>query len=374
MSRASCSGMAERASLQDAHLTPPGEGEPGIDLRTADFDYPLDERLIAQRPLPARDSSRMLLVRRLGATLEDRTFRDLISLFSPGDVLVLNDTRVFPARLLGHKPTGAAAEVLLIEAIDPAGLRWRALVRPGGKLKPGRIVRAGEELEVAIEDCGAGGERIVRLITPLPATEALTRYGHVPLPPYIRRADDESDRVRYQTVYARESGSVAAPTAGLHFSESLLAAIERHGVEITSVTLHVGPGSFRPVDASDPAEHHLDGEWYRVAVSTAGTINRVRERGGRVWAVGTTTVRALETVAADDGVIEPGEGTTDLFIRPGFRFRAVDCLITNFHLPRSTLLMLVAAFAGYELTMHAYRHAQQQGYRFYSYGDAMAVI
>jgi S-adenosylmethionine:tRNA ribosyltransferase-isomerase len=366
--------MAERASLKGAQLTPPGEREPGVGLRTDDFDYPLKQRLIAQRPLSERDASRMLLVRRADATFEDRACQVLMSLLSPGDVLVLNDTRVFPARLLGQKPTGAAVEVLLIEPIDPAQLRWRALVRPGGKLKPGRIVKVGEQLEVAIEDSAPGGERIVRLMTPLPAAEALARYGRVPLPPYIRREDDESDRARYQTVYARESGSVAAPTAGLHFSESLLAAIRAHGVDIATVTLHVGPGTFRPVEVSDPAEHRLDAEWYRVAASAAETVNRARERGGSVWAVGTTTVRVLETVAADNGVIESGEGTTDLFIRPGFRFRAVDRLITNFHLPRSTLLMLVAAFAGHELTMRAYRHAQQQGYRFYSYGDAMAVI
>lgn len=366
--------MAERASLRDTHQTPPGRRELGVGLLTEDFDYRLDERLIAQRPLSERDASRMLLVQRADSTLQDRAFQGLTSLLSPGDVLVLNDSRVFPARLLGQKPTGAAVEVLLVEPIDPAGLRWRALVRPGGKLRPGRIVKVGEELDVAIEESVPGGERIVRLMTPLPAAEALTRYGRVPLPPYIRREDDESDRARYQTVYARESGSIAAPTAGLHFSDSLLAAIKGRGVHVVTVTLHVGPGTFRPVEVSDPAEHRLDAEWYRVAASAAETINRARERGGAVWAVGTTTVRVLETVAADDGVIEPGGGTTDLFIRPDFRFRAVDRLITNFHLPRSTLLMLVAAFAGYELTMRAYRHAQQQGYRFYSYGDAMAVI
>jgi S-adenosylmethionine:tRNA ribosyltransferase-isomerase len=354
--------MAEREAVDVAASTPPAGGGP-TSLCTRDFEYPLDERLIAQRPLSERDASRLLLVRRDGS-LVDRTFRDLASLISPGDVLVLNDTRVFPARLIGQKPSGAAAEVLLIERLDVAGTRWRALVRPGAKLKPGRVVEVAPDLKVVIEETVEGGARLVRLESVLPPDQAIARYGHVPLPPYIRRPDDEADRRSYQTVYAREPGSVAAPTAGLHFSDDLLSAIRARGATITAVTLHVGPGTFRPVEVENPGRHHLDAEWYRVTPQTAETINRERARGGAIWAVGTTTVRTLETAADDDGRLAPGAGTTDLFIRPGYRFRAVDRLVTNFHLPRSTLLMLVAGFAGYDRIMAAYRHAAEAGYRF----------
>ncbi|MGD2215461.1 MAG: tRNA preQ1(34) S-adenosylmethionine ribosyltransferase-isomerase QueA [Gemmatimonadales bacterium] len=364
--------MVERTSVDNsASLAPASAG--GESLRTRDFDYPLDERLIAQRPLPDRDASRLLHVRRQEKNFVDRTFRDLASLISPGDVLVLNDTRVFPARLIGQKPSGAGAEVLLIERLDAAGSRWRALVRPGAKLKPGRVVEVAPDLKVVIEETVEGGMRLVRLDSGLAPDQAIARYGHVPLPPYIRRPDDEADRSRYQTVYARQRGSVAAPTAGLHFSDSLLAAIEARGVEIATVTLHVGPGTFRPVEVEDPGRHQLDAEWYRVTPQAAETINRARARGGAIWAVGTTTVRTLETAVGADGRLAPGAGTTDLFVRPGYRFRSVDRLVTNFHLPRSTLLMLVAGFAGLDLTMAAYRHAAEAGYRFYSYGDAMAV-
>ena len=343
-------------------------------LSTADFDYPLDETLIAQHPLPRRDSSRMLVVHRSSGSLEDRTFAELPQLVESGDVLVLNDTRVFPARLLGQKPSGAAAEVLLLERVDPEGRTWRALVRPGGKLKPGRFVRVADDLGVVIERSLAGGARLVRLVTSLEPDEAVARHGHVPLPPYIRRADDDVDRERYQTVYARETGSVAAPTAGLHFSRALMRSIEGRGARLARLTLHVGPGTFRPVDVENPADHRLDSEWYRVTAEAAETINGARVAGGSIWAVGTTSVRTLEAVAGSKGRVRAAEGRTDLFIRPGHRFAAVDRLITNFHLPCSTLLMLVAAFAGYELTMAAYRHAVEERYRFYSYGDSMVVL
>lgn len=360
--------MAERASLDE-----PATGDP-VRLTTNDFDYAFDEKLIAQRPLPHREASRMLVVRRSGPSLEDLRFTDLPDLVEPGDVLVLNDTRVFPARLRGRKPTGAVAEILLLEPLSPDRARWRAMVRPGGKLKPGRIVEVAEDLKVGIEASLEGGARAVRLISELPPDEVIERHGHVPLPPYIQREDDERDRERYQTVYANTPGSVAAPTAGLHFSESLIDTLRRAGVAIARVTLHVGPGTFRPVEANDPSTHRMDPEWYRVTPEAARTINRARAGGGAVWAVGTTAVRTLETACDADGRIEPREGKTDLFIRPGYRFRAVDRLITNFHLPRSTLLMLVAAIAGYDLTMTAYRHAIDRGYRFYSYGDSMVVM
>lgn len=364
--------MTEHVSVEDPGIDPRTGGPHR--LTTADFDYPLDETLIAQRPLPRRDASRMLLVRRSTGSLEDRTFAELPDLIETGDVLALNDTRVFPARLLGWKPTGASAEILLLERVDREGRTWRALVRPGGKLKPGRVVRVADDLEIVIERSLEGGARLVRLITPQEPDEAIARHGHVPLPPYIRRPDDAVDRERYQTVYARETGSVAAPTAGLHFSDPLVRAIEGRGARLARLTLHVGPGTFRPVEVEDPADHQLEPEWYRVTPEAADTINGARLAGGSVWSVGTTSVRTLETVVAPDGRVRAGEGRTDLFIRPGHRFAAVDRLITNFHLPRSTLLMLVAAFAGYELTMAAYRHALEERYRFYSYGDSMVVL
>lgn len=343
-------------------------------LRTSDFDYPLDENLIAQRPLDDRDAARLLVVRRDEDRTEHLGVRDLIHLIPPGDILVLNETRVFPARLLGVKPTGAEVEVLLVRPLDPERRRWYALVRPGGKLKPGRVVEVADELRVVIEDSAEAGGRIVRLDTSLPIDEAIDRYGHTPLPPYIRRDDDAADRERYQTVYAREQGSVAAPTAGLHFSRELLDGLERRGVLIARVTLHVGPGTFRPVAAEDPSDHELDAERYRVSPEAADAINRVRQGGGSIWAVGTTVVRVLETLTDADRRTQPGQGWTDLFILPGHRFRAVDHLLTNFHLPRSTLLMLVAAFAGRRRTLRAYEQAMEAGYRFYSYGDAMLVI
>lgn len=366
--------MAEPAAIDGAAA--PGRAGPQTPeaARTQDFDYLLDERLIAQRPHPQRDRSRLLVIRRADGSLEDRVFSDLVELIRPGDVLVLNETRVFPARLVGRKPTGAAAEVLLIHPLDPRAERWRALVRPGGKLKPGRIVRIADELDVEIEDSTEEGGRVVRLRTPLPVPEALERFGHMPLPPYIRRRDDESDRQRYQTVFAREAGSVAAPTAGLHFTDPLLRSIERRGVRIARVTLHIGPATFRPVEVGDPARHRMDAEPYEIPRDAADAINETRARGGAVWAVGTTTARALESAADAEGVVRSEKAMTELFIRPGYRFRIIDRLITNFHLPRSTLLMLVAAFAGYELTMSAYRHAMERRYRFYSYGDATVII
>jgi S-adenosylmethionine:tRNA ribosyltransferase-isomerase len=334
--------------------------------------------------------------------MEHLRFKDVVGLFSPGDVLVVNESRVLPARLLGKKPTGAPSEVLLIrpfaEGARPAGgparvaeasanlpnqrhpttpgdaKVWEALVRPGGKLKPGRRVVVSDELAVEIVDSLEGGGRIVRLETPLTTTDALQRYGHVPLPPYLEREDEALDRERYQTVYARTPGSIAAPTAGLHFTPEVLAALEARGVARVALELQVGVGTFRPVDVEDPTHHELHAEPYLLSEVAAAAINDARRRGGRVWAVGTTVVRTLETLAREDGTVVAGSGQTALFIRPPYRFRVVDRLITNFHLPRSTLLMLVASFAGYERTMAAYEEAIRAGYRFYSYGDAMAVL
>ncbi|HET7275437.1 MAG TPA: tRNA preQ1(34) S-adenosylmethionine ribosyltransferase-isomerase QueA, partial [Longimicrobiaceae bacterium] len=338
---------------------------------TADFDFDLPDDRVAQYPAERRGESRLLVVDRASGELTHRAFADLVDMIPPGDVLVLNETRVFPARLTGRKPTGGAAEVLLLHPLAEDPGLWSALVRPGGKLRAGHRVQISDELVVEIVDVLPGGERAVRLITDLPTEVALDRYGSVPLPPYVRRAPTAADRERYQTVYARERGSVAAPTAGLHFTPDHLARIERRGVRIARVVLHVGVGTFRPVEVDDPDLHDMHSEWYHISPEAADILNDTRAAGGAVWAVGTTCVRTIEAAAAADGTVEAGERWTNIFIRPTYEFKAVDHLITNFHLPRSTLLMLVAAFAGYDLTMLAYKEAVAEGYRFYSYGDAM---
>ncbi|MEX1256824.1 MAG: tRNA preQ1(34) S-adenosylmethionine ribosyltransferase-isomerase QueA [Gemmatimonadota bacterium] len=359
--------------------------------RTDAFNYALPEGRIARYPAERRDASRLLVVPR-GPTgdgegrlevppappeLAHLHFFDLPSLLARGDLLVLNESRVLPVRLIGIKPTGARCEVLLLRPVAPGkvenALRWEALVRPGAKLKPGRRLVVSGELTVVIEEGLPDGGRIVRLETAGRPDEVLEKLGRIPLPPYLEREDEPLDRERYQTVYAREPGSVAAPTAGLHFTPELLEAIEAGGVGIARVTLHVGPGTFRPVESENSGEHRLHRESWRLPPETARAITETRARGGRIWAVGTTVVRTLEGAADPDGTIRAGSGETELFIRPGHRFRIVDALITNFHLPRSTLLMLVAAFAGYRTTMLAYEAAIGTGYRFYSYGDAMVV-
>jgi S-adenosylmethionine:tRNA ribosyltransferase-isomerase len=340
---------------------------------TSAFDYELPVDRIARFPHQQRDESRLLALHRESGALAHRTFRDLLELIPAGDALVLNETRVFPARLLGRRQGGGAAEVLLLRPTAASPDLWEAMVRPGAKLKPGRVVEVADELRVEIVDSTPDGTRIVRLQTPLAIDEALDRYGRIPLPPYMDRDPAPEDAERYQTVFARERGSVAAPTAGLHFTPALLEALEAKGVRLARVVLHVGVGTFRPVEAEDPAEHRMHHERYQVSPEAAAALNEVRAAGGKLWAVGTTVTRTLESVADEDGLIHPGEGWTDLFIRPPYHFRAVDRLITNFHLPRSTLLMLVAARAGYEPAMRAYREAIEAGYRFYSYGDAMVV-
>ena len=345
------------------------------DSDTEAYAYDLPELLIASHPLPRRDASRLLVVRRGGdrPAWEDRSFADLLDYLAPGDALVLNDSSVFPARLLGSKPTGAAAEILLLRPLDPEAHRWEALVRPGQKLKPGRVVEVADDLSVRIEASREGGREVWLEVAGDPWA-AIERYGRVPLPPYIRRESTEADRERYQTVYATRRGSVAAPTAGLHFTADLLDRVRQLGVRIVSITLHIGPGTFRPVEAPRLEQHRLDPERFVLRAEAADQLNATREGGGRVLAVGTTVVRVLEATVREDGRFAEQRGTTDLFIHPPFRFRAVDRLLTNFHLPRSTLLMLVAAFAGRERVMQAYRHAVAHRYRFYSYGDAMLVI
>jgi S-adenosylmethionine:tRNA ribosyltransferase-isomerase len=342
--------------------------------RTSDYDFDLPEDLIAQAPLERRDASRLMVVHRDSGTIEHRTFTDLAYLLQPRDLLVVNRSRVVRARLLGRRfGSGARAEIFLLSPVG--GDRYEAMVSPGGKLKPGRTVEIAPGFTVRILEVTERRTRIVQLDADGGAVEAaIETHGHIPLPPYITRMDEASDVERYQTVYAREAGSVAAPTAGLHFTRELLAAIAERGVNRAEVVLHVGAGTFKPVEVDDPAQHVMHEERYTVPDATADAHARARADGGRVWAVGTTTVRTLESAVDDAGRLRPGNGETRIFIRPPARLRAADAVITNFHLPRSTLIMLVAAVAGYELTMHAYRTAIAERYRFYSYGDAMAIL
>lgn len=350
--------------------------------RAADFDYDYPPELVPQRPLDDRAASRLLVLERASGAIAHRTFRDFPSLLEPGDVVVLNTSRVVPARLIGRRDNGREAEILLVHAESDG--TWLAMVHPGGKLKVGRRVFFGDEAVLEIVDVLRGGLRRVRLAG-LDAETLMRRYGRTPLPPYIRRPPEPDDAARYQTVYAREPGSVAAPTAGLHFTVEILAAIRARGVTVADTVLHVGPGTFKPVEVDDPARHTMHAEWYAVPGDTAEAVTRAKAEGRRVWAVGTTVARTLETVAdqlADltrlrppsPAVARPLSGWTDLFIYPPYDFRVVDALLTNFHLPHSTLLMLVAAFAGYEHTLAAYREAVRARYRLFSYGDAMAIV
>ena len=346
--------------------------------RTADYDFTLPEALIAQAPLARRDASRLMIIDRSAGTVRHGGFTDLPGLLAPGDALVVNATRVFRARLVGTRDgSGAPAEVLLLRPLPALGADvWEAMVRPGGKLRPGRRITVAPGLAVEILDVDpAHRTRRVRLLAAGgDALAAVERHGHIPLPPYIQRPDSAEDEARYQTVYARATGSVAAPTAGLHFTPEVLAAVEARGVRRVEVVLHVGAGTFRPVEVDDPAAHVMHEESYEVTPASAAAVNATRAAGGRVWAVGTTSMRTLESAADPDGTVRAGAGDTALFIRPPHDFRVVGGLVTNFHLPKSTLLMLVAAFAGYDLTMHAYAEAVRERYRFYSYGDAMVIV
>jgi S-adenosylmethionine:tRNA ribosyltransferase-isomerase len=365
-----------------------------LPMRTDLFDFALPEDRIALRPAKPRDAARLLVVRPgAPAGLEDHTMADLPALLRPGDALVVNDTKVLPASLHGrrlgrgeHEPK---FEATLIKRLD--GSRWRALVRPGKRLKPGDVVRFGaegrvcflEQLDATVEAKGGGGEggdggevTFAFAFHGAVLDEALAERGDMPLPPYIgrRRATDERDRADYQTMFAREDGSVAAPTAGLHFTENLVQALRERGVALHRVTLHVGPGTFLPVKAGDTSGHRMHPEWGAVSAETATALNATRRAGGRIVAVGSTSLRLIESAAAEDGTLGAFAGETALFITPGYRFRAVDAMLTNFHLPRSTLFMLVAAFCGLDVMRRAYAHAIDSGYRFYSYGDACLLF
>jgi S-adenosylmethionine:tRNA ribosyltransferase-isomerase len=338
-------------------------------MQTSDFHFDLPDVQIAQQPLPKRSASRLLVLDPAADSIEDAFFDSLVERLNPEDLLVFNDTRVIPARLYGRKESGGQVEVLVERLLEER--RALAHIRASKSPRPGvfLLLDGGIEAEVLgreedlflLEFCGDS-----------PVLELLERHGHVPLPPYIDRGDESADRERYQTVYAQRPGAVAAPTAGLHFDDALLERLRERGVQSAKITLHVGAGTFQPVRVDDPATHLMHAEYVEVGPDACAAVAACRARGGRVVAVGTTTVRSLET-AAQGGTLRPYAGDTRLFIRPGFAFNVVDALITNFHLPESTLLMLVAAFGGYEQMMHAYRHAVDAGYRFYSYGDAMFV-
>jgi len=340
--------------------------------RTADYDFPLPADRIAQHPLERRDESRLMLIERATGSITHSTFGALPDLIPPADTIVLNTTRVFRARLLGTRDSGAPGEVLLLHPLG--GDRWEAMVSPGGKLRPGRRLHIAPGFDIDIMEVTERRTRIVALRVEGDHAAAIEAHGHVPLPPYIARADEKADAERYQTVYARETGSVAAPTAGLHFTADLLRRLHEKGVRRVDVLLHVGAGTFKPVEVEDPARHVMHEEWYELSASAAAALNDTRSEGGRIWAVGTTSARTLESAVSPAGRFAAASGETRLFIRPPYSFRGVDRLITNFHLPRSTLLMLVAAFTGYDLTMRAYRVAVEAGYRFYSYGDAMVIV
>ncbi|HMB14780.1 MAG TPA: tRNA preQ1(34) S-adenosylmethionine ribosyltransferase-isomerase QueA [Pelovirga sp.] len=342
----------------------------------SDFDFTLPEELIAQAPAVRRDASRLLSVERQTGAITSRQFVDIVDNFCPGDVLVINDTQVIPARLFGNKASGGQVEVLLVRRSPESatGKDWLCMTRSSKPLAVGTHLIFDERLSAEVLQAGDDYLRCIRFDCQDDFWGIIDEIGHLPLPPYIKRADTLTDRSRYQTVFARERGAVAAPTAGLHFTAEILDQIRAKGVEICNLTLHVGPGTFLPVRVEDVSQHKMHAEYYSIPAATAQTINQARIRGGRVFAVGTTVTRALETAASDIGLLKAGDGDSEIFIVPGYRFKVVDALITNFHLPKSTLLMLVSAFAGRELMLRAYDQAVSEKYRFFSYGDCMLIL
>ena len=343
----------------------------GVKLKTHDFWYDLPEELIAQTPLERRDSSRLCVLDKETGKVEHKVFTDILDYLRPGDCLVMNDSRVLPARLLGQRPTGGAVEVLLLRNLG--GNRWECLCKPGRKMQvSGKVIFGDGELTGEVVSVTDDGNRIVEFSHEGIFMEVLERLGKMPLPPYIKA--ELSDQERYQTVYSREVGSAAASTAGLHFTQELLNKIRQKGVNTGFVTLHVGLGTFRPVKAEEITEHHMHAELCMISQETADLLNSTRQKGGRIICVGTTSCRTLESLVKEDGTFEESSRWTEIFIYPGYRFRAMDALITNFHLPESTLVMLVSAFAGRENVLGAYRQAVQERYRFFSFGDAMFIV
>ena len=340
-------------------------------MKTHDFWYDLPEELIAQTPLEKRDSSRLLVLDRSSGKVEHKHFYDILDYLRPGDCLVMNDSRVLPARLLGHRPTGGAVEVLLLR--DLGDKKWECLCKPGRKMQIGHSVVFGNgELTATVTDIREDGNRVVEFHYEGIFLEVLERLGKMPLPPYIKA--ELQDQERYQTVYSREVGSAAAPTAGLHWTEDLLNKAREKGVKTAFVTLHVGLGTFRPVKAEEISEHHMHSELCMISQETADILNQTKANGGRVICVGTTSCRTLESLVKEDGTFEASSKWTEIFIFPGYEFKAMDGLITNFHLPESTLVMLVSAFAGRENVLNAYKEAVKEKYRFFSFGDAMCIL
>ena len=340
-------------------------------MKTQDFWYDLPEELIAQTPLEQRDSSRLLVLDRLTGQVKHQRFFNIIEYLQPGDCLVMNDSRVLPARLLGHRPTGGAVEVLLLR--DLGDKKWECLCKPGRKMQPGNQVIFGNgELTATVRSVLEDGNRVVEFEYEGIFLEVLERLGKMPLPPYIKA--ELQDQERYQTVYSREVGSAAAPTAGLHFTNALLDQIRIKGIQTAFVTLHVGLGTFRPVKAEQITDHHMHSELCMISRETAETLNATRANGGRIICVGTTSCRTLESLVNEDGTFEEKSKWTEIFIYPGYQFKAMQGLITNFHLPESTLVMLVSAFAGRENVLAAYREAVEERYRFFSFGDAMCIL
>lgn len=342
-------------------------------MRTEDFDYILPPELIAQQPADKRDAARLMTLDRQSGAIAEIGFSEATGLFRDGDLLVLNDTRVIPARLMGAKESGGRVELFLVRKLMLPGEIWQCLIRSSKPPRPGTLIRLPGDMTATVQDRGDEETWSVSFTPEDGFEDWLDRTGRMPLPPYIKRQADDHDRERYQTVFAREKGAVAAPTAGLHFTGELLQAIAGRGVEIVTLTLHVGLGTFLPVRVDDLFRHRMHREYFRISEGTAKAVNMRKKEGGRVIAVGTTTTRALEQAAAGGGSIGAGDGEADIFIYPGYSFKIVDALFTNFHLPKSTLLMLVSAFAGKECLFKAYAEAVRRGFRFYSYGDAMFI-
>jgi S-adenosylmethionine:tRNA ribosyltransferase-isomerase len=344
--------------------------------KVSDYNFALPHELIAQTPPEVRGESRLMVVNRANGNITHHTFNEIVNFIPAGDTLVRNTTRVMRARLLGTRDSGAPAEILLLKHLGDT--RYEAMIHPGGKLKPGRHVHIAPGFDIHILEVTDRRTRIVELtLDPtlgISLDAAIEQYGHVPLPPYIDRPDTTSDADRYQTVYAHQTGSVAAPTAGLHFTNDVLRTLTNNGVRTADVVLHVGAGTFKPVEVDDPAQHVMHEEWYELPPTTADILNDTRARHANIWAVGTTSVRTLESAVRPNGSFTATSGDTRIFIYPPYQWKAVDHLLTNFHLPHSTLIMLVAAFAGYDLTMRAYELAVAERYRFFSYGDAMLII
>ena len=342
-------------------------------MRIEEFDYTLPRSLIAQYPSPERGETRLMVLHRNQGTIEHREFSNILNYLHPEDLLVVNNTRVLPARLIGKKETGGKCELLLLPSWNGRQGEWEVLVRGSGKIKGRTRIRFNDGIEGELE-MGKDGKGEIAFSSQTEIADVLQKIGHIPLPPYIKREDESLDRDRYQTVFAERDGSIAAPTAGLHFTRPLVQSLKNLGVRIAMTTLHVGIGTFAPVKVKQVEDHTMEAEWIDIPEETAKEIEEVRKRGGRVIAVGTTTTRALESFSDGKGKVKPGRGMTSLFISPPYRFRLLDGLVTNFHLPKSTLIMLVSAFAGKDFLRKAYQEAIEKRYRFYSYGDAMLIV